>query len=305
VRWSYDIRKDASQISFHGNPLITDDLILVGTDGGNAGHVYAFEKTTGRVAWKYQATGDSQFGRGVGTNIVRLGERVYGVTLANELLCLDLKTGRLNWSFRRPFTDQAWGTAPAVSGNRIYFGALNGTMFGLDAASGTVIWSRELGARISASPVIIGNDLYVGTAGRYIYRLKRDNGEVISKLELETIPVGPLTPAGDMLLTMLNPRGGAGASKTVVCIDPSKMKLVWSQNSTPDWTMRQPLVLATAVLAGNEGGEVWAFRLNDGVPEWTHHFNGTIRSIGNSGNVLYIGTLHGTVYAYDTAGIWR
>lgn len=32
LRWSYDIRKDGKQISFHGNPLIVDDMILIGTD---------------------------------------------------------------------------------------------------------------------------------------------------------------------------------------------------------------------------------------------------------------------------------
>ena len=303
VRWSYDIRKDGSQNSFHGNPLVTNDLILVGTDGGTKGHIYAFEKNTGKAAWKYEATSESGFGRGVGTDIVRLGERVYGVALGDELVCLDLRTGRLNWSFRKPFSEQAWSTAPATSGNRIYFGAINGTMYGLDAASGAVIWSRDLDARISTSPVIVGNDLYVGTAGHFIYRLRPEKGEVISKLELETIPVGPLTPAGGMLLTMLNPRGGAGTSKRLVCIDPSRMKVIWSQGSTSDWTMRQPLVLSSTVLAGNEAGELAAFRLNDGTAQWTRQFKGTIRSIGNSANVLYVGTLQGTVYAYDTAGL--
>ena len=33
VRWSYDIKKDGDQTSFHGNPLITEDLIIIGTDG--------------------------------------------------------------------------------------------------------------------------------------------------------------------------------------------------------------------------------------------------------------------------------
>ena len=45
LQWSYDIRKDGKQTSFHGNPLITDDLILIGTDRNcdpeGVGHVYA------------------------------------------------------------------------------------------------------------------------------------------------------------------------------------------------------------------------------------------------------------------------
>jgi hypothetical protein len=44
--------------------------------------------------------------------------------------------------------------------------------------------------------------------------------------------------------------------------------------------------------------EASTFRLADGKPQWSHTFKGTIRSIGDSGDVLYIGRLGGTVYAY-------
>jgi outer membrane protein assembly factor BamB len=304
VCWSYDIRKDGNQTSFHGNPLITDDLVIIGTDGG-LGHVYAFEKTTGRVVWKYQAGGSISWGTGVGSDIVRLGPNVYGVTLGDELLCLDLKTGRLNWSFRKPFTNEAWSSAPAVTGSQVYFGALNGTIYGLDAASGRVLWSRELGPRISTSPAIIGDDLYAGTADHYIYRLRRTSGEIISKLEVETIPVGPLIAAGDALMTILNPGGGTGGSKTVACVDASKMQVRWNQAASSEWTMRQPLVWGKMVLAGNQAGELMAFGLTDGAPEWKQQFKGMIRSIGMAGNVLYVGTLNGTVYAYDASGLLK
>ena len=53
VKWEYDIRKDGDQRQFHGDPLITDELVVIGTDG-NMGHVYAFERTTGAVRWKYR-----------------------------------------------------------------------------------------------------------------------------------------------------------------------------------------------------------------------------------------------------------
>lgn len=53
VRWSYDIRNDGNQQSFHGDPLVAGDLILVGTDKSCApdgiGHVYAFDRATGNA----------------------------------------------------------------------------------------------------------------------------------------------------------------------------------------------------------------------------------------------------------------
>ena len=45
VKWEYDITKDGDQHEFHGDPLITDELVVIGTDG-KMGHVYAFEQST-------------------------------------------------------------------------------------------------------------------------------------------------------------------------------------------------------------------------------------------------------------------
>ncbi len=93
MKWQYDITKDGDQRQFHGDPLITDELVVVGTDG-NIGHVYAFERYTGIVRWKYRVTE-----RGVASDIVRLGDSVYAVTLGNELLSLDIKSGKARWTF--------------------------------------------------------------------------------------------------------------------------------------------------------------------------------------------------------------
>jgi outer membrane protein assembly factor BamB len=87
VRWSYDIGKDGEQRQFHGDPLVTDKLLVIGTDG-KSGHVYAFEPATGTVRWKYLVSD-----RGVASDIVRFGQNVYFVTLGNELVCLGLETG--------------------------------------------------------------------------------------------------------------------------------------------------------------------------------------------------------------------
>ena len=74
LKWSYDIRQDGRQVSFHGNPLVINDLILIGTDKScdpeGIGHVYAFERESGKVRWKYRSTS-------VPTDIVQLNSNVY------------------------------------------------------------------------------------------------------------------------------------------------------------------------------------------------------------------------------------
>ena len=56
MRWSYDIHQDGNQSSFHGNPLITDQLVLIGTDkscaSGGIGHLlhmHSTELTASRI----------------------------------------------------------------------------------------------------------------------------------------------------------------------------------------------------------------------------------------------------------------
>ena len=74
LQWSYDIRRDGNQQSFHGDPLVTNDLILIGTDRScdpnGVGHVYAFERDSGKVRWKYRSTS-------VPTDVIQLNSNVY------------------------------------------------------------------------------------------------------------------------------------------------------------------------------------------------------------------------------------
>src|SRR4030095_10788902 len=135
-RWSYDIRQDGHQSSFHGNPLITDDLILIGTDGA-MGHVYAFARATGTVVWEHAVTRTVSGNGGATTDVLRSGANAFVVTIGDELLCLDLRTGRLNWSFQSAFADTQfmWSRRPAVSGDRVFFGGIPGVLYALDAKS--------------------------------------------------------------------------------------------------------------------------------------------------------------------------
>jgi len=90
--WSYNSHQDGNQTSFHANPLVGDQLILVGTDKncapGAIGHVYAFDQKTGSVRWKYRTAGTP-------TNIVRIGSTIYSSTFIDELIALNISDGRL------------------------------------------------------------------------------------------------------------------------------------------------------------------------------------------------------------------
>ena len=90
MRWTYDTRPDGSVAEFHGDPIIADEFVIAGSDDrreDGIGHVYAFERGSGKLRWRYRAS------RGVIAEIVHLGSSVYAMSLKDELFCLDLDSG--------------------------------------------------------------------------------------------------------------------------------------------------------------------------------------------------------------------
>ncbi len=205
MRWSYDIRKDGKQQSFHGDPLVVDDLILIGTDQScepdGIGHVYAFERESGKVRWKYRSIS-------VPTDIVQLGSNVYVGSFQDKWSSVNLHTGGLNWSFSTDARNKDCTAikSPVAAENRLYFAGLDGAAYSLNAASGRVMWTRKLAAASSISLVFRNRTLYVGTANQHIYRLNAETGAIVAELAVEAIPVGRLTFAADSLFMFLENR---------------------------------------------------------------------------------------------------
>jgi outer membrane protein assembly factor BamB len=296
VQWSYDIRKDGKQVSFHGDPLVTNDLILIGTDYScepdGVGHVYAFERDSGKVRWKYPSTS-------VPTDIVQIGPNVYFGSFQDKWSSIDLRTGKFNWSFTTGASNENCDPprSPVTDGTRLFIVGLDGIIYSLAASSGRVIWKRKLSSAPSTSLALRDKTIYVGTSDQRIYRLNAETGTVISDLATEARPVGRLTFANDSLFLFLE--NAAERLGYIISVDPKLAGVRWKQRSSSDWASERPHVWKEYVVAGNCRGEMAAFRVTDGVPQWNLSLKGCIRSIGSSGNMLFAGVQEGTIYAYE------
>ena len=295
VQWSYDIRKDGKQVSFHGDPLVTGDLILIGTDHNcvpdGIGHVYAFERESGKVRWKYRSTS-------VPTDIVQLGSNVYFGSFQDRWSSVNLQSGGLNWSYSTgtPNPDCTFVKSPVAVDNRLFFAGLDGVVYSLDAASGHVIWKRKLSAAPSTSLVFWGKTLYVGTADQHIYRLSPETGAVVTQLATEATPAGRPAFAADSLYVFLENRPERAGH--IISVDSKLAGVRWKQKSSPDWASERPHLWKGLVIAGNCRGEVASFRASDGGPQWKLNVKGCVRSIGSSGDMLFVGAQEGIVYAF-------
>ncbi len=289
-RWSQDVRPQGRSTSFHGDPVVIDSMFIIGTDGGTVdstfGQICAFDLASGRALWKHSTTD------GIVSDICRAGDRVLAITRADSLLCLDVASGRLVWSYRGdgPLYEVAY-RSPAVAGGRVFFGGSDGTVHALDAGTGRVLWKRDLRDRITTGILAWGDALFLGAAGVQVYRLRQDTGVVEARLNGEGPTQGPPTPFGDSLIILAGDR-------SLTCVDRSLASIRWRQKLTDELSSSRPYLWRGTVLAGTNRGELLAFRASDGTPRWSHALKGMIRGIGTSDRVLYVGTLKGLVYAY-------
>jgi outer membrane protein assembly factor BamB len=274
--------------------VVTADLVIVGSDDrnpGGKGYVYAFEQKTGNVRWKYPA------GAGVMADLVRDGDRLYAVTLGDEVVCLDLSTGRPNWSFSTGWVNARMTNVmatPAVIGETVLFGGQNGVVHALRASSGQLMWKRDVGGPVATGLVAASGVVYFGTFDQRIHRLALDPGAAHAELQLSGVPFGTPTLLGDSLLVLVYDKPD---SATLKSIDLPLKGVRWMRETPGGWSSARAYSWHGRALVGSKQGKLAAFSPN-GSEEWSDTVGGTIRGIGVVGDVLYLGTQKGTLYAY-------
>lgn len=291
--WEYDTKPDGAEQEFHGAPLLTSDLVVVGSDArdeAGIGYVYAFDRATGRVRWK------QRMGHGVAADILQKGADLYSVTLQDELVCLDGESGKLRWTFPSGFSNDEFrlNGSLVLSGDRLLFGGLNGTVHAVQADTGRLLWKRELGP-LSTYLALAGSRLYVGTHDRHLHRLDVETGAEQATLATEQIPVMAPIVTSDTVLVLLGEETSCCAA--IAAFDADLKAIRWRRSGPSPWDTYRPLLWDSSVIVGTEKGEVCSFRISDGTLQWSRSLGGRTRGLGKSTDLLFIGDLSGRVIA--------
>lgn len=311
LRWTYNIRQDGDQTSFHGDPLVTDDLILIGADNGKQGHIYAFERESGNVRWKSLAPAGAGGNVGVASDLVRRGNRVYAVAQGDELLCLSLEDGNTRWTFTNQFDRQKaiLSNPPALDGDVVLMGGLDGFVYGLQADSGKVIWKTDLHSPVRTNPIVSEGAVYVGTEDHHLYQLQTRTGAVTRALAVKGFPDRYAAVTGDSLLTVLMqaPQTAGGIlfrPNELDSIDLRLQQLKWQQKPLTSivrnsWASSRPYVWKDYVFVGDLAGKLFAFHRGNGSLAWSYQFpSRVVRGIGFTNDMLYVGMQGGMIYAF-------
>ena len=216
-------------------------------DAGNVGRL--------QPKWSHE------IGAPIQTSPTVVGDTLFIGAWDGKYHALDAETGEPKWSYDAGVTPESrWqlrtmkSTAQYDRG-RIYFGSGEGDLNCVDAATGEAVWKTRMdpGLRITSSPNIYGNRLFVGTSGgnAQIVCVDAETGAIRWKFKI--VP---------------DREGGGGSAWTSPAVD-EEYNIVYTVTGNPrSFNPPGPLLFSDSILANDlETGELlWHYQVRASDP---------------------------------------
>jgi len=293
-------KKYLGGLSFHGNPLVVDSMLLIPSDG-SSGALNALALSNGTKLWQQQFPGNDNVRGGMRTDLTCFHETVMGVSTLDVLIGLDVTSGTRLWEFasiRRPDRDYR-NVAPVLHDSVVFFAGFDGWLYCIDPVDGGVSWKSNIGARPTTSLALHEDHLYIGAADSTLCKLSARNGTVIVRLELEARPRMRLSLAGSMLILLCESFCELYGTRRLMGVDLEHMEIAWDLPVSVDsrWTVKKAPRYERWIVAGNAQGEILMLQPETGHIEKTFKVAGRVRSITFDNEVMHVGTIEGHIQA--------
>jgi outer membrane protein assembly factor BamB len=180
VVWTHNlVREFGGQTTPYGiseSPLVTGDRVLVNA-GGPKASVVALNKATGEALWRSQGD-EAGYSSAMLAQVGGSQQAVFFT--ARRALGVDVRDGRLLWSYTRVANNIANVATPVVSGNRVFLSSDYDTgAVLLELSPGgarEVYFTRDMRNHHSSS-VLVGDHLY-GFSGSILTAMRFSDGSV-------------------------------------------------------------------------------------------------------------------------------
>ena len=140
-------------------------------------------------------------GQSVSTAAV-VGDQFFASMVTNQVVGADLKSLKPVWAFEAAKRQQPFYSSPAVAAGLVVAGSRDNKVYAIDAKTGAEKWSFLTKGQVDASPVIVGDRVYVGCLsdeGNF-YVLELKSGKLIQELVLDAPVTGSVAVGGDCIL---------------------------------------------------------------------------------------------------------
>ncbi|QNI30803.1 PQQ-binding-like beta-propeller repeat protein [Alloacidobacterium dinghuense] len=272
------------------SPSIWNNTVYFGSGDGN---IYALDAATGVLKWKFK-TGDV-----VHASPAISDGKLYIGSWDSYFYALDAATGKELWRFKTgedPDIHNQVGiqSSATVDNGVVYFGCRDSKFYALDAATGQKRWSFDnKGSWVISSPVVKDGKVYFATSDTALLEiLDAQTGAPVETLKFHWPIFASPSIAGNTLYL-------AGQDGKLIAIDLTSRKPIStfqseaSRQNLPNYSKPDGNPNYEAAFTSNFYDDMLA-----GISKL--HSVGTILSSPViSGNVVYIGTADGNLYAID------
>lgn len=180
--WIYDRTVPSLTLRGTGTPVIDNNLVIAGFDGGR---MAALEVRTGKLVWEAPvatARGRSELERmvDIDSSPLVVDGVIYIATFQGHLSAMQAETGRVLWD--RDISSYAGFDA---DDQKIYVTDEKSHIQAFDRFTSTEIWSQDkLHLRASTAPASIGDFLVVGDFEGYLHWMSKASGKFVARNRL-------------------------------------------------------------------------------------------------------------------------
>lgn len=261
--------------------------------GGLDGKFYCWDAFTGKVIWTLKTQ------RMFKSSPCFYDGRLYVGNVDNKFRCIDAKNGKVVWQYdMRGDCD----SSPVVADGILYAASESGYLHALDPRTGGHHFKMDLGGHkgpggsqgIESSPVIDGDELWVGTYDGKLIQLDRIQGKVLSKMT-----TGDDTDATPVVTDNSVFAAAEANHPALSCFDRKTGALKWSfEDRGGFWST--PAVVGGRVYIGGDDARMYCLDEQTGKVIWTFSARRAIWSSPSvvDGKVLF-GSYDGFFYMLD------
>lgn len=291
-------------------PVIAYERFYFGTHKGT---VIAARVSDGGVIWTRNLNRCIAASPAVGDNVVYVTSMgpapcQHWPDMKGKLFALDARTGRTLWKLDTGLIE----SSPLLIGKTLYFASYdsvnNSTVWALNTRTHAPRWLYPVPSKITSSPALLGDRLYIGAYSTTLYALNANSGQLV----FATTPPGdysghhgfygtPSIAYGRVYIGGLDGRVYAFGARTGV--------LRWA-TATGSYVYSSPAVWHGLVFAGScMNHRFFAFNAATGRIVWSFEANGRI--LGSPtvlAEAVYFSTTSGRTYALDAgtgAELWE